>query len=191
MKIYLIRHGETDLNKARCFYGSLNVPINETGHRQAYHVARLMKKHKLNTVYTSCHLRTHMTAELIFGPDQVLNKLSDFDERGFGDWEGLDADKIQEQFTEIWEAWLAAPFEVTPPGAEPFVAFQKRVWKQTDNLIKAGKDFALVAHLGVLRLIYQRLVDVGALFWDIDFPQGTVTIFEGNLLEGFTVSLLR
>ncbi|HFI0342464.1 TPA: histidine phosphatase family protein [Streptococcus suis] len=179
MKIYLMRHGETDLNKNRCFYGSLDVSINQTGKEQAQSLHTLMQTIPIDKVYVSSLRRSQETAQLVF-PTSHSTPLKNMDEKGFGLWEGLTADQIQEQFPLEWEAWLAAPFSYRPPEAEAFGDFQDRVWTETDRLVNEhpGQSLALVAHLGVLRLIYQRLVDPSALFWDIDFPQGTVTVVE-------------
>ncbi|HEM3695984.1 TPA: histidine phosphatase family protein [Streptococcus suis] len=179
MKIYLMRHGETDLNKNRCFYGSLDVSINQTGKEQAQSLHTLMQTIPIDKVYVSSLRRSQETAQLVF-PTSRPTPVKNMDEKGFGLWEGLTADQIQEQFPLEWEAWLAAPFTYRPPEAEAFEDFQDRVWTETDRLVNEhpGQSLALVAHLGVLRLIYQRLVDPSALFWDIDFPQGTVTVVE-------------
>lgn len=179
MKIYLMRHGETDLNKKRCFYGRLDVSINQTGKDQAQSLHTLMQTIPIDKVYVSSLRRSQETAQLVF-PIHHPIPLKNMDEKGFGLWEGLTADQIQEQFPLEWEAWLAAPFTYRPPEAEAFGDFQDRVWTETDRLVNEhpGQSLALVAHLGVLRLIYQRLVDPSALFWDIDFPQGTVTVVE-------------
>lgn len=179
MKIYLMRHGETDLNKKRCFYGNLNVSINQRGREQAQILHTLMHDIPVDKVYVSSLRRSQETAQLVF-PASIPIPLKNLDEKGFGLWEGLTADQIQEQFPLEWESWLAEPFTYKPPEAESFGDFQDRVWTEIDRIIKdyPNQSLALVAHLGVLRLIYQRLVDPSALFWDIDFPQGTVTVVE-------------
>ena len=131
-----------------------------------------------NTIYTSCLKRTQETAQLAF-PDRQVQPIGDFDERGFGQWEGLTANEIEAAFPEDWQAWLEAPFEVTPPEAEVFADFQTRVWAATESLLDStDESIALVAHLGVLRLIYQHLVDGEAVFWNIDVPQGRVLLLE-------------
>ncbi|MBY5024827.1 histidine phosphatase family protein [Streptococcus suis] len=179
MKIYLMRHGETDLNKKRCFYGNLDVSINQRGREQAQILHTLMHDIPIDKVYVSSLRRSLETAQLVF-PASIPIPLKNLDEKGFGLWEGLTADQIQEQFPMEWEAWLAEPFTYKPPEAEAFGDFQNRVWTEIDRIIKdyPNQSLALVAHLGVLRLIYQRLVDPSAIFWDIDFPQGTVTVVE-------------
>lgn len=165
MKLYLMRHGETDYNKARCFYGSHDVSINQTGQEQAKSLRQLVKDLSIQAIYTSNLKRSQQTARLVFG-DKVFQTRAGFDEKGFGLWEGLTADQIQAQFPEAWEAWLQAPFDVTPPQAEAFSDFQTRVWQTLDELLEDNpfEQIALVAHLGVLRLIYQHLIPDGTVF---------------------------
>ena len=175
---YLMRHAQTDYNRRRCFYGSYDVSINEQGQADAKQLHFLMQEHPVDVIYTSCLKRTQETAQLAF-PERKVQLIADFDERGFGQWEGLTADEIEAAFPEVWQAWLEAPFEVTPPEAEVFADFQTRVWAATDRLLdSADESMALVAHLGVLRLIYQHLVDGEAVFWNIDVPQGRVRLLE-------------
>ena len=175
---YLMRHGQTDYNRRRCFYGSHDVSVNGQGQKDAKQLALLMQKHAIDAIYTSSLKRTQETAQLAF-PDRQVQPIADFDERGFGQWEGLTADEIEAAFPEVWQAWLEAPFEVTPPEAEVFSDFRTRVWAATDHLLDTtDESMALVAHLGVLRLIYQHLVDGEAVFWNIDVPQGRVLLLE-------------
>jgi len=175
---YLMRHGQTDYNCRRCFYGSHDVSINEQGQEDARQLELLMQERTVDAIYTGSLTRTQETAQLAF-PDRQVQVLGDFDERGFGQWEGLTADEIEAAFPEVWQAWLEAPFEVTPPEAEVFSDFQTRVWAATDRLLdRTDESIALVAHLGVLRLIYQHLVDREAVFWNIDVPQGRVLLLE-------------
>ncbi|MGT2934024.1 histidine phosphatase family protein [Streptococcus catagoni] len=177
-KWYLMRHGETDFNKKRYFYGSSDVSINSKGKEQAKNLAKLMAHQELDALYTSQLKRSQQTAHLAF-PGQLTYKLSDFNERDFGQWEGLDANAIDAKFPREWQDWIESPFEVTPPQAEDFKSFQERVWKRTDQLLKSDKGrIAIVAHLGVLRLIYQYIMGQTTDFWSIDIPQGSVLVLE-------------
>lgn len=70
-KWYLIRHGETDFNKKRFFYGKADVSINETGKEQAALLHQLMKGKSISRVYTSQLKRTQETAAII---SQIRNQ---------------------------------------------------------------------------------------------------------------------
>ena len=177
-KWYLIRHGETDFNKKRFFYGKADVSINETGKEQAALLHQLMKGKSISQVYTSQLKRTQETAAIIF-PDQNPTAYKALNERDFGLWEGRTANEIQAAFPLVWEEWLESPFDVTPSKAEPFQKFKDRVQSIVEEIRETDDDeIAIVGHLGVLRLIYQFLVDPEADFWSIDIPQGTVLLLE-------------
>lgn len=179
-KWYLIRHGETDFNKKRFFYGKADVSINETGKEQAALLHQLMKGRSISRVYTSQLKRTQETAAIIF-PDRNPTAYKALNERDFGLWEGRTANEIQAAFPLVWEEWLESPFEVTPSKAEPFEKFKERVCSITQEIRKrADPEIVIVGHLGVLRLIYQFLVNTEADFWSIDIPQGTALLLEDN-----------
>ena len=179
-KWYLIRHGETDFNKKRFFYGKADVSINETGKEQAALLHQLMKGRRVSQVYTSQLKRTKETAAIIF-PDQNPTAYKALNERDFGLWEGRTANEIQAAFPLVWEEWLESPFEVTPSKAESFDKFKDRVWSIVKEIREtADPEIVIVGHLGVLRLIYQFLVNTEADFWSIDIPQGTVLLLEDN-----------
>ena len=179
-KWYLIRHGETDFNKKRFFYGKADVSINETGKEQAALLHQLMKGRSISRVYTSQLKRTQETATIIF-PDQNPTAYKALNERDFGLWEGRTANEIQAAFPLVWEEWLESPFEVTPSKAEPFDKFKERVWSIVEEIREtADPEIVIVGHLGVLRLIYQFLVNREADFWSIDIPQGTALLLEDN-----------
>ena len=179
-KWYLIRHGETDFNKKRFFYGKADVSINETGKEQAALLHQLMKGKSISRVYTSQLKRTQETAAIIF-PDQNPTAYKALNERDFGLWEGRTANEIQAAFPLVWEEWLESPFEVTPSKAEPFDKFKERVWSIVEEIREtADPEIVIVGHLGVLRLIYQFLVNREADFWSIDIPQGTALLLEDN-----------
>ena len=179
-KWYLIRHGETDFNKKRFFYGKADVSINETGKEQAALLHQLMKGKSISRVYTSQLKRTQETAAIIF-PDQNPTAYKALNERDFGLWEGRTANEIQAAFPLVWEEWLESPFKVTPSKAEPFEKFKERVWSIVKEIReRADPEIVIVGHLGVLRLIYQFLVNMEADFWSIDIPQGTALLLEDN-----------
>ncbi|MBE6008585.1 MAG: histidine phosphatase family protein, partial [Lachnospiraceae bacterium] len=65
MKIYIVRHGETECNVNNICYGWYDCPINEKGISQAKNLGKFLKTKKIDKIISSDLLRARMTAELI------------------------------------------------------------------------------------------------------------------------------
>lgn len=65
LKIYLIRHGETDWNKALRIQGRENIPLNSHGIEQAEECGRAFQKLKIDCIVSSPLIRAVQTAEEI------------------------------------------------------------------------------------------------------------------------------
>ena len=107
--------------------------------------------------------------------------MPDLAEKGFGRWEGLDANQIQAQDPDHWQRWLAAPLTYTPPSVEPFHDFETRVERGLKWLKQhavATEVIFLVAHLGTLRVIDQLLLQDQTYFYDRQFQSACYTLYE-------------
>ena len=65
MKIYLIRHGQTDWNLQGRFQGREDIMLNETGILQAYECGKALAGEDFKAVITSPLVRARKTAEII------------------------------------------------------------------------------------------------------------------------------
>ena len=65
MKIYFVRHGETDMNKNNMFYGWYDADINEKGVMQAHELKEAFKDIHIDKIYSSDLTRASHTAEII------------------------------------------------------------------------------------------------------------------------------
>lgn len=65
MKLYIVRHGETECNVKRVYYGSLDVSITEKGRRQAAAVGDMLRNVIFDKVIISGLRRTRQTAEAV------------------------------------------------------------------------------------------------------------------------------
>jgi len=95
MRIFLLRHGETDWNREGRLQGHTDIPMNENGTRQIREAGEYLLKEgeSVNVIITSPLDRARMSAEII--ADQIGYKkeeiiiAEDFIERSFGEAEGL------------------------------------------------------------------------------------------------------
>ncbi|GEK27868.1 histidine phosphatase family protein [Furfurilactobacillus siliginis] len=180
MELILARHGQTNFNVAKKFYGALDVPINENGRNQAELLADKLRDFEISKIVTSEMTRCVQTATPTAEEHKMkISQNGLFNEKSFGRWEGLDADQIEALDSKEWWSWLNAPFTYTPPAAEPFDTFFERVTKGVSELLidrQTSNKVLLVCHLGVLRSVNQLLFP-GTDFWSVDFKAGCYTQF--------------
>ena len=65
MSVYVVRHGQTDWNKAYLLQGRIDVPLNEVGIEQARNAAKVLKDVPLDIIFVSPLLRAKQTADII------------------------------------------------------------------------------------------------------------------------------
>lgn len=90
MKLYMIRHGETDWNQMRRVQGHADIPLNDYGRHLAEETAEGLKDVVFDVAYTSPLVRAKETAEIILkGRETPLIETDAVKELGFGDYEGM------------------------------------------------------------------------------------------------------
>lgn len=91
MKLYIIRHGETDWNVALRLQGREDIPLNTTGIKQAEACGAAMSSVKLDLIISSPLQRAYRTAEIIQSYQENTPVLADslFIERDFGNLSGM------------------------------------------------------------------------------------------------------
>lgn len=89
--LYLVRHGETDWNAQRRIQGSTDIPLNDTGRRQAADAAELLARRRFDAVVASPLSRAAETGAII--ADRLgLTAPTTYPglaERSYGEAEGL------------------------------------------------------------------------------------------------------
>lgn len=93
MKIYLIRHGQTDMNKERRLQGRHGLPLNDVGKQQAKNLSEKLSGIKFDYVYSSPQERAIQTAQIACGKKPIIDKRLDvFD---IGTAEGIRAEELK------------------------------------------------------------------------------------------------
>lgn len=123
MKIYLIRHGETDQNKVKCLQGHSDIELNAYGRELARKTAEGLKNVKFDMIFTSPLKRARETAEMIKGDRKIPVYAEErIKEICFGEYEGLCYGKEHYSIPDEHFMYFFEKPEcyVTPPGGESF-----------------------------------------------------------------------
>ena len=149
----LVRHGETDWNKARRIQGSTDIQLNDTGREQARATGALLASRRWNAIVASPLGRARETAQLIaaaagLGEPDLEPRLA---ERDYGEAEGLTGTEVEAKFPEGAEV----------PGRETREAVAERVLAALHDLAEEhpGEAVIVVAHGGVIRSVLESVAE--------------------------------
>ena len=149
MKLYVVRHGETDWNKEKRLQGNHDIPLNEAGRSQAEIAREALKAYDFDVVFASPLVRAAETAEII-NKDRGKPVFYDYRlrERNFGSCEGKKRGEYD--YTELWD--YEKNFDY---GGEGIQTFFKRVWAFLDALkaLRPAENVLVVCHGGTMRAI--------------------------------------
>jgi probable phosphoglycerate mutase len=160
IKICLIRHGETDWNRAGRMQGQTNTPLNANGILQAELTAKSIQKtgHLFNAIFTSDLMRAYHTAEII-GNHLGLSpiKMTLLKERHVGALQGLLTSEASEVKPDIWKAHTARQLDHDLDGGESITTFSNRVSESLNTILKKnlGQSILVISHGGVLDMLYR------------------------------------
>ena len=128
MKLYLVRHGETDGNLARRMQGSVDTPLNSRGKEQAAVTAEALKDVSFDRAFCSLLCRTKETAEIILGNRTTpLEQDARLMEIAFGEAEGRSITAAKEDPEDRMHAFFMAPETFVPmDGGESFEEVRRR-----------------------------------------------------------------
>ena len=88
MKLWLVRHGETEANVAGLYSGHAPTALTERGTRQAQTLGKRLRAVPFQRAFCSELERTQRTASLLLGDRNVpLQSFAALNEMFFGDWE--------------------------------------------------------------------------------------------------------
>lgn len=128
MKIYFVRHGETDWNKERKIQGQVDIPLNEFGRHLARETAKGLRDVPFDVCFTSPLGRTRETAQIILqGRDVPILEDKRILEMNFGVLEGKCCSKEGWDVPDSFQMFFDDPVHYqAPEGGEDFQAVRKR-----------------------------------------------------------------
>lgn len=144
IRVWLVRHGETQWNAEHRFQGVSDIELTDRGREQAKELADRIGGRHFDTVWSSDLVRAIETANIVFGDPSIDPRLRELD---FGDIDGL---RWSDLTDEAREALLEFSSFVAPNG-ESVSAMHDRIASFMDELDPG--DHVVVTHGGVVRMI--------------------------------------
>ncbi len=138
MKLFLVRHGETDCNRALIVQGWVHTPLNKKGRIQAHELGRRLKEKGIgfDHFYSSDLLRAYQTALIVneYLKMPEIKRDPRLREVKRGIWNLQHIPEIKEKYYELWKIWDRDPYHMRPPLGESLEDAEKRVLNFVDYL---------------------------------------------------------
>jgi probable phosphoglycerate mutase len=154
MEIALARHGETEWSRDGRHTGRTDIPLTDTGRRQARLLGESLAEWSFVKVLSSPLQRALETCKLA-GLEDSVETTDDLLEWDYGEYEGITTPQIRESRPD-WYLWR----DGCPGGEQP-----GDVGARADRVLAAiadcDGDVALFAHGHILRVIAARWIGLG------------------------------
>ena len=165
--LVLLRHGESEWNRANRFTGWKDVGLTEEGMAEAHRAGAMLKQAGtcFNCAFTSTLKRAHNTLDIILeelGQRKIPTvKAAALNERDYGELVGVNKEEARRRFgaeqVHIWQR----SYDTAPPGGESLKDTALRVLPFYEKWIVPellkGKSVIVVAHGNSLRSLIMEL----------------------------------
>ena len=151
MRLLLIRHGETPWNRERRVQGCRSdTELGQRGREQAEKIALVLRKQRVDAIYSSPLKRAVDTAKAIAQACGLEVKVaSELREIDAGELEGLSQEELRKRYKEFWKEWRESDPSFPLPGGESLEGLQRRAWGEIERIIERHPEetVAVIGHL--------------------------------------------
>lgn len=178
--LYIIRHGETDLNKKGIVQGrGVNTPLNKLGNRQAKAFYDAYKHIPFSCIYTSTLQRTHQTVANFITDGLPWKQLEGLDEICWGIYEGKEQTlEILTGFNSVTKKWSEGLLDLSVEDGESPNEVQKRQKEAIDHILsKDDENQVLICMHGRALRILLCLLSGKPLKEMDDFPHMNTALY--------------
>ena len=150
MKLYLLRHAESEYNRIGLLQGRIDCNLSDDGLKQTYEKAKVFDSAKYDICFCSPLKRTLQTAQIL-APNLKIICDDRIIERSLGDWEDTP--------TSDEKKFLLNNIMSTPPNGESTYEITTRVKDFIDFLKEnyGDKKVLVVTHAGIIYAVQVAL----------------------------------
>ncbi|WP_421939541.1 histidine phosphatase family protein [Pedobacter sp.] len=194
-QIYIIRHGETELNRQGIVQGrGINSDLNDTGRAQAEAFYQTYKTIPFDKIYTSSLKRTWQTVQKFIDSKLDWEQLTGLDELAWGVWEGKpNTEASREAFRAMLETWQHGDYTAHFEGGESVQDVYDRLKEPMQVLMNRPeeKTVLLCMHGRAMRVFLCLLLNKplsemtefphqNTVLYKIGFENGQFSVLEFN-----------
>mgnify|MGYP003575173880 CR=1 FL=1 len=178
--IYIIRHGETDLNRRGVMQGrGMNTDLNDLGKKQAEAFYQMYKDVPFDKIYTSSLKRTHQTVQHFIDAGIPWTQFAGLDELAWGIYEGKQAtEELKQVFEKLINSWTAGDLHLKFENGESPLDVSNRQLEVLEKLIERdhAKNILVCMHGRAMRLFLCLLMNLPLHEMD-KFPHQNTTLY--------------
>ena len=190
-RLVIVRHAQSESNKARFFAAATNVNLTELGREQAEKTAAFLSDYTFDRAYSSPMVRVQQTAKPIIRNSGLSLELCEgLREIHGGMWEGLPYTEIDEKYPDERALWNHSLGDCVCPGGDSMSDVDQRVRAAFLKIIadNPGRTVLVATHATPIRLITsffmgKTLREVDALPWAGNASVSVVDCFEDGHYE--------
>ncbi len=159
MKLYIIRHAETEYNRKGIIQGSeVDSDINDVGESQANSFYEYYKNINFDKIYVSDLKRTFQTIRRFTEKGSSYEKLKEFNEISWGVNQGKSDDL--EDYARLIDTWLAGNLDNKFEEGESPNEMSVRLVKGFNKVLDDDHDTVLLCiHGRALRILLSKIID--------------------------------
>jgi probable phosphoglycerate mutase len=160
-RVYLVRHGATELSAEDAFAGETDVPLSDIGREQLKKLAERLAGEPIAAFYASPLGRTMETARILAAPHGTpVTPKEGLREISHGHWEGKTRATVEKDYPREYELWEADPFSFAPPDGETGLDVTARALPALLQVVAAhpGEQVLVASHKATIRLLIGSLL---------------------------------
>jgi broad specificity phosphatase PhoE len=160
-RLYLVRHGATELTAEDKFSGAIGVELSDEGRGQAARLGERLRNEGITALYSSPLSRTMETARIVGRHCELsIETREGLREISHGRWEGLTRRDVEARYGAEYAAWEEDPFTFAPEGGESGVAVLARALPVIREIVTRhpGERVLVVSHKATIRIVLSSLL---------------------------------